>query len=156
MSTKSIHILFAEIESENFFARLALINNTESFLIFLKSDSNIQELINFASIGQENLYLIKDRLLKLWHFDCDKNKLHPYDHSIAMYLYVIFESNKIEIEEILEFIFNNKLINLYWTYEIYNFIFESLPRVNTSYCDTGQIPHSDRIDFIDVKALDST
>ncbi len=155
MSTISIHILIADVESESFFARLAIINNIESFLIFLRSNSSIQELINFASIDKKNLDLIKERLFRLWDYECDNKKLHPYDHSIAMYLYVIFESNKIEIEEILEFINTHKLENLYWTYEICDFISKSLPRVITSFSKTDQISHTDRDDIIDIKASDS-
>lgn len=157
MKSISIDSLFSEIESADFYARLALINDFNSFLVFLKSNSSIQELINIIRMDLINLDLIKKRIGKLWNFNCDRNKLHPYDHSIAIYLYVIFDSFKEEVEEILKFAYKNKLGNLYWTYRIYNYILKNLPRIITNFCETHQIAEFDKdnITYIDTEATDS-
>jgi len=151
----SFDSLIARIESDSFYAEIALINDLESLLLFLKFDSYVKNLIDIIGLDIDNYNLIKNRIEELWQFECDPNKLHPYDHSIAVYLYVIYKSSESNIEPILHFIYRNKLKNLYWTYEMFNYIYKNLLSVSTQFCDNFQMSEFKNMDFIDISALDS-
>jgi len=156
MRVISIENLFSEIESADFYSNLVFINKFNSLLIFLESNSTVEELIDFIRSDETYLDLAKERITKLWNFDCDENKLHPYDYSIAIYIYIIFRAYKDEIKPVLEFIYKNRLKNLWWTYEMYNYILKNLPKASvSSTCETFEASNSDNIDIIDIKSSDS-
>jgi len=155
MKPISIHHLFSEIESDYFYGNIALLNDLNSFLIFVKSNSATLELTNIIKLDLENLKLLKDRIMKLLNLNCDKNKIHPYDHVIAIYLYVVYSTSMIEVESILELIYKKKPRNLYWTYWIYNYILKSLPKVINCYCDTYQLTETPELEPIDIEASNS-
>jgi hypothetical protein len=128
-----------EVESDSFFARLSLITDSDVLLYFLRNSDVVQELGREATIEDSTYQAIFERLKALVNTDSSHNKLHPYDHSIACYLYVLFDSGRTKIEPVLEFILTHKLPNLFWTYLVYNFVVNSMPVVETAYCDAGQV-----------------
>lgn len=121
----SLDSFISEIESTDFFSNIVLINNIDSFLLLLQSNASIQDLINLIKINSDYIEFILERIKKLWEFKNDINKLHLYDHSIAIYLYSIYSASKQDINDILKFVSQNRLKNLYWTYLIYNYILEN-------------------------------
>jgi hypothetical protein len=151
----SIDRIFSEIESADFYTNIAVINNFDSFLIFLEEHPSIEKLRNLLSINLEDQDRVIERIKAFWMLNCDPAKLHPYDHCIAIYLYLIFETNKFKIEPLMQFVKENKLPNLYWTYHIYNFILRNRPSVITKYCDVSQIPTAEPLEFIDIEAKDT-
>lgn len=151
----SIGELFSQIESADFYANIALVNSVDIFLTLLNGNPSIRNLISLVSFEPSYLDMMEERIYRLWKFECDSNILHPYDHSIAVYLYVIFKVNKNKAEEILKWIYQNQIPNLYWAYQIYNYILRNIPRVITSYCDHHQIDEPERLDYININALNS-
>jgi len=116
MKELSLDKIIGEIESDNLLAKFSLISSEIVFINFLELSETIHELIMQIRVDEANYKYILDRLIYLWRLHCDQNHLHPYDHSIACYLFSLYRSNQANIEPVLEFVFQNKLPNLYWIY----------------------------------------
>lgn len=144
----SMDTLFSEFESNEFYLRFSsLIKSISSFLIFLESHPSIDQFINIVSTDSNKINIIKKRIKKMLNYKCNKNELHPYDHSIAIYLYVIFVAFANEVKPILDFVYKEKIGNLYWTYIIYNYILKNLPDESNEFCATYQITVPKEKDF---------
>ena len=137
--TISFDTLFSEIESAGFYAKIFLINSLESFLFFLQANDSVNELLNLVRIDETRFSLIKDRILRIYKYQSDKNKLHPYDHSIAIYLYVIFMSFREKTIDVLRYIYENQLPNLWWTYILYNHVLRQFSVESANTCQTQEI-----------------
>ena len=151
----SLDQIFSEIESPDFYANIAVIDNLDSFLFLADNHRSIGYLKGLLSINSENQDQVIERAKVLFNFKCDLTELHPYDHCIAIYLYTIFQTNKFKVESLMEYILQNKLPNLYWTYHVYNFILRNRPSIITSYCDASQMQLPKDLEFIDVFSLDA-
>lgn len=135
--------IFSEIESAEFFANTVHFNNVDHLISFLERDPITRNLIDFISVDLANFELLFGRIKLLWTYECDKKVLHPYDLAIAIYLYVLYRSFNLKVQETLEFIYENKLNNLWWTYYIYNFIVNGLADTSSSICSSTQIGHGE-------------
>jgi hypothetical protein len=151
----SLDQIFSEIESPDFYANIAIVDNLDSFLFFADNHRSIVCLKSLLSINPENQDHVIERAKVLFGFKCDPSELHPYDHSIAIYLYTLFKTNKFKVESLMEYISQNRLPNLYWTYHVYNFILRNLPRIITSYCDASQVQLPEKFEPIDVSSFHS-
>jgi len=133
MSARSLDKLISEIESKDFYTNFMLFNSLDMLLKFFKSNETTKLLEEEIIINRDRVSILEDRIKKLWKLKTDTDYLHPFDHSIATYLYVIFKTHKEAVEPVLLFILKNQLKNLWWTYIVYNFINRNRPQETSSY-----------------------
>jgi len=139
----SLSSLFSEIESAEFFTNTLHFNNVNHLIAFLERNPDIRNLIDIITMDLSNYDLLFGRMKMLWAYECDQNVLHPYDLAIAIYLYALYRSFNEKVQEALEYIYENKLKNLWWTYHIYNFIVKNLVNTSSSICSSTQVGHSE-------------
>ncbi len=127
-----LNSFFSSIENGLLRLNLSLSNDLKIFIFNLKSSSEYQKgktLIesDLQFFGEELI----DRVFKLVKMDYDKTYLFPYDISLASYLYL---SSEIDIElysQILNLIHEAKLVNIWWTSQVMDYLSVSTNSTNT-------------------------
>lgn len=127
MQITSLDKLISYLESKDFFKKFLLINSGDMLLDFMEHDESIKKLKEELLINKHNIDIFEGRIKKLWGSKRKRGYLHPYDHSIAVYLYAIFKTHVEKIEPILSYIYKNKRKNIWFSYLMYNYIVKNLP-----------------------------
>lgn len=119
--------IFAEyfeiIESSELFARSALSNNEETFLRSIRSIDDVLLFKDEISANPDLAGHITSRIDMLIDMKMDPKSLHPYDHAIAVYLYILSDSTIDEFHQAWGKVKEKKLTNLWWAYGIGSYLY---------------------------------
>lgn len=115
---------FEIIESSELFAKLALSNNEETFLRSIRSVDDVLLFKDEISADLDLAGHVTSRIDALIDFEADREALHPYDHAIAAYLYILSESNINEFLRAWEKVKEKRLSNLWWAYGVGSYIYK--------------------------------
>lgn len=133
MSATTFDLLLSEIESKDFFTNFLLINTTDMLIDFIESNEQVRKLRELVLVSSYYIDILVERIKKLWRTKKNIDTLHPYDHSMAVYIYVIYKTHIEKVVPVLEFIFKHQRKNIWWTYIIYNYIIKNLPQETYSF-----------------------
>ncbi|MBU1937020.1 hypothetical protein KKG05_06435 [bacterium] len=111
-------IAFSAFESNTYYALFGDANHINIILTRLESDENVQNLVNQARSDTDIVNAIAERIKKLLPKSEEPTKLHPYDHSIATYLYVLSKSDIDTFREIKDVVYTSYHPGLWWTTEL--------------------------------------
>ncbi len=120
--------IFAEyfeiIESTEMFSKLALSNNAETFLRIMKSVDDVLLFKDEISANPDLAEHVTSRIEALVGIETDPEVLHLYDHAIAVYLFILSESNVEEFLRAWEKVKEKRLTNLWWAYGVGSYIYK--------------------------------
>ena len=119
MDSYVINDLFAKIESDEFYNLINLNNNASMFIKSISTNNTVKNLTSLLLSDKKTHDVIFERIKRFIELDEPSDKLHPYDHAVAIYLYVL-SKQKSDLYEVLDYIYHNKLPNLWWTYISYS------------------------------------
>lgn len=109
-------ILFTKVESDSFLSKVGVISTLGAFLALLNREESIRFIKDLAkSDPKEFVKEIIKRIKKLITLKVDRKKLHPYDHAIATYLFVVSQISNEDIPVACRIVMRSKLTNLWWT-----------------------------------------
>lgn len=118
---------FEIIESTEMFSKLALSNNAETFLRIMKSVDDVLLFKDEISANPDLAEHVTNRIKTLLNIETEPNVLHPHDHAIAGYLYILSESNIGEFSKSWEEVKEKRLLNLWWAYGVGSHIDKGTP-----------------------------
>lgn len=114
---------FSSIENGSLRLNLSMSNDLRTFVINLKTSS---EYVNAKNLIKADIQFfgekLIDRISKICNIEYDKSYLHPYDITIASYLYL---SSEIDIElcsKICKIINQSGLVNVWWTSQMLEYL----------------------------------
>lgn len=87
---KTLNKLFAHIEGTSFTSSAYILNTLASFTLYAENSAEYQNALESSlSHPNESSKYIYERIENLLTIDDDGTYMHPYDASIAVYLYLI-------------------------------------------------------------------
>lgn len=117
---------FAYIEGQQFKLSSYVLNSIVSFINLLESNLFFQAAVRtYQPDSIRSFREIKERIMTLMAVAYDTDVIHPYDSTIAAYLYLVYRSDPSRVNELTSLVRRGTLRNFWWTREMLNVISKS-------------------------------
>lgn len=124
--------LFSYIESPEFMVEVYSMNTMSSLANFLDSSLPFQEAETlYLSDTEKSFASLEDRIITLLEIPQKANYLHPYDASIAAYIYLIYKAAPQKLGALLHKLEGIKTPGLWWTIQMISVLKTNLPQQHT-------------------------
>lgn len=130
MEAQGIDALLERAESSGVFAEFALCSDAQDFIMVAQSLHVTQRLTQMIASDRYYGEHLVERVGELLDMEVDRQRRHPFDHAIALYLLVLSQTDVQLLGEALQPVRRSRLPNLWFALLMERRLDDDVPQVS--------------------------